>query len=108
MREDVVDSIKTQKKQVFSNDFYVELHEACRIEKGIMKLNDDERARALDSFVHSDLQPSFFIPASGSGSRMFKFLFKYLESGVESEMSDTFFNSLSDFPLSVQGAWCKY
>ncbi|NRA13311.1 MAG: DUF4301 family protein, partial [Crocinitomicaceae bacterium] len=42
---------------------------------------------------------TFFIPASGSGSRMFKFLFDYGKDGVETDAVNEFFGNLKMFAL---------
>ena len=66
--------IKAQKSDVFENSFKVELIDSCTIENGIISLSEDEKTQAELTYLELNEYPSFFIPASGSGSRMFKFL----------------------------------
>jgi hypothetical protein len=42
----------------------------------------------------------FFIPSSGLGSRMYKFLFEFVESGEESIEIRTFFQNFEKFPFA--------
>ena len=65
-----------QKEQVFKSDFKVVLMSACKVGSGILRLNNKEEELAITNFQNLQEVPSFFIPASGSGSRMFQFLFE--------------------------------
>ena len=85
---------------------------ACRIQEGIIVLNDEKIADLAHSFFLSDKKISFFIPASGSGSRMFHFLFEFLDNPNESNSGyvERFLTHIEDFaffyqfPTSIQKA----
>jgi len=96
----VTDSmIETQRGKVFGSHPKVDLVEPCRIGKGIMRLSEAEKFEALRYFELMKIVPQFFIPASGSGSRMFQFLFDFLENPTEENRSqvERFLNHLEDF-----------
>ncbi|WP_148235364.1 DUF4301 family protein [Fluviicola taffensis] len=85
---------------------------ACRIQEGIIALSDDKIVELAQSFYRSNKKISFFIPASGSGSRMFHFLFEFLEAPNESNSGyvERFLTHIEDFaffhqfPLAIQKA----
>lgn len=93
------ESIKLQKSQVLCSDFHVDLHAACNIGSGIVKLNKEDELKAINTFDNSGIAPSFFIPSSGSGSRMFQFLFEYLETEEDSDLTNRFFSSIEQLPF---------
>ena len=96
----VTDSmIETQRGKVFGSHPKVNLVEPCSIGKGILRLTDAEKFEALRYFELMKIVPQFFIPASGSGSRMFQFLFDFLENPTEENRSqvERFLNHLEDF-----------
>ena len=87
--------INTQKNKIQSGSPKIEIIAPCILNDGIITLNEFEQKRLIDLFVDSDCEVLFFIPASGSGSRMFDFL-------VSSD-SDEYFekdNALRKFFLS--------
>ena len=94
------EEILLQKSQVFDRDFRVTLDSACTIGNGIIRLDNNDIHRANAAFDNLDVKPSFFIPASGSGSRMFKFLYEWLEDGEDSDMVSAFFNQIDLFPFA--------
>lgn len=71
----------------------------CRIGDGILALPEDEqeRLRAVSASSPDDVQ--FFVPASGSGSRMFSFLEAYLSHPTNelTEQAQRFFSKLPSF-----------
>ncbi len=76
-----------QRSQVFHQNAKVTLHEACSLGSGVLRLNPETERRALRMFSHIRQKPTFFIPASGSGSRMFQFLFEWSEQlGEEADL----------------------
>lgn len=96
----VTDSmIETQRGKVFGSHPKVNLVEPCRIGNGILRLSEAEKFEALRYFELMKVVPQFFIPASGSGSRMFQFLFDFLENPTEENRSqvERFLNHLEDF-----------
>ena len=60
---------------------YVNLKKAATIDSGIIALNEQERDKAIGYFqsVRDNIKIIKFVPASGAATRMFKFLFQFLE-----------------------------
>ncbi|WP_309282108.1 DUF4301 family protein [Fluviicola sp.] len=85
---------------------------ACKINEGIIALSEDKIDELAQSLYQSDKKITFFIPASGSGSRMFHFLFEFLDNPNESNSGyvERFLTHIEDFaffyqfPVSVQKA----
>ena len=84
---------KITSKQVISqlNDFkngfpFLELAGSASIEKGILKLDETAEntfLNAWDQYLAQDHNVQKFVPASGAASRMFKDLFEFLESDLD-------------------------
>jgi len=84
---------KINSKQVISqlNDFkngfpFLELAGSASIEKGILKLDETAEntfLNAWDQYLAQDHNVQKFVPASGAASRMFKDLFEFLESDLD-------------------------
>lgn len=91
--------IITQQNQVLEQDFKVELYASCTVGNGILRADEQMIEDAKKQLAESEIYPHFFIPASGSGSRMFKFLFQWLEDGVETKEIKRFFRELPNFPF---------
>ena len=94
------EDILLQKSQVFDNECRVVLDSACTIGDGIIRFNNKERQRAYRAYRELDISPSFFIPASGSGSRMFNFLYEWIELGKDTDVVSAFFNQFDLFPFA--------
>lgn len=95
MNKEEIESIEIQRQQVFGNHCAFNLKSSCSINNGILSI---ERIQStLDAFQSEIDTPVFFIPASGSGSRMFDFLYDFLESKEENDQVTQFFNQLSQF-----------
>ncbi len=88
-----------QQKNTMNGNPKIELFAPCRVNEGILKFSNDEIDAQIRVGKKSDQTKSFFIPASGSGSRMFQFLYNYLESPDEhnTAMVERFLNSMEDF-----------
>lgn len=97
MSIDEKSSIINQKRDIFEREHYVSLQAACSIGDGIIRVEQDARNEALDLFREVAPRITFFIPASGSGSRMFKFLFEYTKDEIETVAVKKFFGHLEDF-----------
>jgi hypothetical protein len=91
--------ILSQRKQVFETVPVVELIEACSIGTGVVVLSESDKRNALEQFNLLTDEISYFIPASGSGSRMFHALHQYIETGEMSEDCKVFFDKLPTFAL---------
>ncbi len=89
--------IDIQREQVFDRDFKVCLRSACTVGNGVIRLSVSEEAKTIELFEAMEEVPSFFIPASGSGSRMFQALFTKNDGTV---LSDETFNVLKGLPLA--------
>ncbi len=94
-KKDIID----QRNQVFEQEFQVELASSCTVGNGILRLDGVAKENAIIAFEESKDKPSFFIPASGSGSRMFKFLYQWLEDEKETDEVQRFFTELPNFPF---------
>jgi hypothetical protein len=96
--------IEQQRSKVFAENPAIELVAPCKIGEGILKLTDEEKAFYSSSFTNRNAPISFFIPASGSGSRMFQFLYEFLEGPTEENRGQVehFLNSISDFAFFKQ------
>jgi len=103
MSKDSQQEIEKQRQEVFQGDFRVNLHEACTIGNGIVRIESEEEEVYLNAFNELNNFPSFFIPASGSGSRMFQFLYEWLDTKVETEMVSSFFSKWDDLALAKTG-----
>ncbi len=93
------EEIEIQRKQVLNSNCTVELVAACTIGQGIKRLKQLEEFDALEAYSTLKNPPVFFIPSSGSGSRMFQFLFEWLESGESSPLVEEFFAKVGDLAL---------
>ena len=82
-----------QKAQVFDQQPTMNLSEACSIENGILRIGEDEKSLILSAFDDLTSKVAFFVPASGSGSRMFDELYRFMESSNHTEGSKKFFET---------------
>jgi len=96
--------IATQKQAIQSGQQILPVLRPCRLGDGIlsMTIEQQERYRQTARFFTEPLH--FFIPASGSGSRMFAFLFDYLQhpDAENTKQAERFFSRLQDFALFRQ------
>lgn len=70
---------------------------ACRPGEGIIELSENQISELSSVSFFGD--STFFIPASGMGSRMFGFLFQFISDGIETEEVKKFFRNLEHFPF---------
>jgi len=83
---------------------FTNVYEAATIDNGIIGLNNDNFNEAITYFdgKRNDLSLLKFVPASGAATRMFKFLFQFLEEyDPKKESLNSFINKnkLKDFSL---------
>lgn len=91
------ESIRKQKEEIYSGLKRFTLREACTIGTGILSFDEFvSKTQAAD--IEED-SVTFFVPASGSGSRMFAFLFDFIETRVENDLTSIFFKHLHEFPF---------
>ena len=92
-------SIEEQRKLVFAAQPAIKLTRPCRLNDGIISHAEFEKNRYKVKFENNNLTVHFFIPASGSGSRMFQFLYEFLAQPSDESRSKTehFLNAIEDF-----------
>lgn len=81
-------SIEWQQQAVNAGDHVTTLVAPCAIGKGILQLNSEMQQYFKDFFLQSKLRPTFFIPASGSGSRMFECVYSAIENDSSSALEE--------------------
>lgn len=88
-----------QQQNIKNGNPTIDLFAPCRIGEGILKFSDTERLHYARMAMKNKQSISFFIPASGSGSRMFQFLYAFLENPNEENtaMVEYFFSSMEHF-----------
>lgn len=98
------EQIEEQRQQVFSENPSVDLISPCKIGEGILRLTQEEKDHLISLYTVKNVPISFFIPASGSGSRMFEFLYAFLEEPNDENRSkvERFLNAISDFAFFKQ------
>src|SRR5690554_149463 len=91
--------IEEHKKMVFKSQPEINLVSPCRLNEGIIRHSDFEKNRFKMKFENGHQKIHFFIPASGTGSRMFKFLNEFLANPNEESRSKTerFLNAIESF-----------
>lgn len=96
--------IEEQKNKVMGAHPEVMLIAPCKVGEGILQLSLQLRQYFISVFDKENFSTCFFIPASGSGSRMFQFLFDFLESPDEDNRSsvEKFLNHISEFAFFQQ------
>jgi len=104
-------TVEEQHARIMHAQPAVHLNAPCKLGEGIIAVSGADYAKSLrDLFKHSTESKAFFIPASGSGSRMFEFLFDFIENPTEDNRGqvERFLNHVEDFaffhqfPLAVQ------
>lgn len=102
-REDMSTSVKTsieqQKSDISGGSNTVKLSGSCVVGKGILRLSDHEKEHFAHRYSIWNGDASFFIPASGSGSRMFTELVQFVESKKETAAIAKFFEELPKLAL---------
>ena len=91
--------VNQQVAQLKRGTKYVQLMRPATIGDGIMRI-DETQVDALTQDFDNDrefYQFTKFVPASGAASRMFKDLFAFAETGVETKFTDTFFAHIQNF-----------
>ena len=91
------DQIEIQRKKVFGEPNYMELNRPCTISDGIVKLSANEIEEYAKIFDQYNGTFSFFIPASGAGSRMFQFMFEFLSDSKHENEIDAFIDQLNKY-----------
>lgn len=91
-----------QHAKVFGKQPEIILESPCRIGDGIIYHQENEKQFFIQKFKNASTHIHMFIPASGSGSRMFQFLFDFLEVPDDENRGkvERFLNHLDDFAFS--------
>lgn len=91
--------IEKQRKEVFGTQPDLHLEGACKLNEGVLRHSNIDKSHYAESFVKGEHSATLFIPASGSGSRMFKFLYDFIENPSEEDQSrvERFINNLPQF-----------
>lgn len=98
------ENIEEQRRKVFGPTPFTHLIRPCRINDGILRMDEDEKRNFIRTFDHSTHSLAFFVPASGSGSRMLQFLYEF-KSNKEQELSgqmEHFLNAINEFAFFRQ------
>ena len=82
----------------------VQLIRACTPGEGIVILSDQDKMELEELFAKDESKKTFFVPSSGSGSRMFQFLFDFISEPNETNRShvERFLNHIEDFAFFNQ------
>lgn len=98
------ENIESQRKKVFGAHPDVVLTSPCKMGKGIIQINKTQQQHFAKLFDKTNLTSCFFIPASGSGSRMFQFLYDFLDQPNEKNRSEVerFLNNITEFAFFQQ------
>ena len=105
--------IQAQKAALQAGPPVLQVVRPCRLGDGILTFTTEEQERLRNVAASFDEAIQFFIPASGSGSRMFAFLEEFLtQSGLEvAEQAERFYSRLPEFalfrklPTAIQNAY---
>ena len=98
-QELTINDKEKQQELVFGPQPEIKLVSPCKLEQGIIRHNSFEKKKYEILFQQAAVSTTLFIPASGSGSRMFQFLYDFLENPDEENRSKTekFLNHIEDF-----------
>jgi len=99
MTENQVKLIKNQCDKIFYEAVSLSIIKPCTVGDGILQLTSEEFLSYKDKFDKGNHRVCVFIPASGSGSRMFEFVRDYLYSPSERTrgLIEKMFSQISDF-----------
>ncbi len=93
------DSIEKQRNLINKEQPIIHLVGPCRLNEGIVRHSDFEKNKYKIKFENSNGSVCYFVPASGSGSRMFNFLYEFLVKPSDASRSKTerFLNAIESF-----------
>ncbi len=96
--------IEKQRQQLKQGQNSIKLIAACRLNEGVVVLSTERKKELAKRLYDSTKKISFFIPASGSGSRMFHFLFEFMEQPNETNRGyvERFLTHIEDFAFFNQ------
>jgi hypothetical protein len=100
MNSEVLDkNILNQRQKIIKGQPSLKLVNPCKLGNGIVNFSLFLRDEIIRNFDNSTTSTCFFIPASGSGSRMFQFLFEFIDNtdATTSGSIEKFLNNLQEF-----------
>lgn len=91
--------VERQRRLVFGEQPGINIVAPCKLNDGVIRHSNFEIKKYELTFLRSEASVGYFIPASGSGSRMFQFLYDFLTDPSEETRSKTerFLNAIQDF-----------
>ena len=87
------DSISIQRQKIANGNQFIRLIKPCSLNDGIIQLPEILPEIQLNASV------TWFIPSSGSGSRMFQFLHDFLKNNLITAELKFFIQNLNRFPF---------
>ena len=87
------DSISIQRQKIANGNQFIRLIKPCTLNDGIIQLSEIIPEIQLQASV------TWFIPSSGSGSRMFQFLHDFLKNQLITKEFHVFIQNLYRFPF---------
>ncbi|MEY4216237.1 MAG: hypothetical protein RLZZ68_693 [Bacteroidota bacterium] len=103
--------ISQQRERLFSSLTVPSIVKPCTLSDGILSLEENEVEAYRKVFRLDSSKITYFIPASGTGSRMFDFLQQFLGSSGQEQQEEVqlFLSKLSDFAFfsMIQEPWCE-
>ena len=99
-----IEKIKTQIELFKTGVPFVNLKEAATVNNGILRLDAVEKEHFIDLFdkKRNEKRIQKFVPASGAATRMFKFLFQFLENyNPTNESINSYINRSKSIELSM-------
>ena len=96
------EQVERQVAQLKRGTAYVKLIRPATIGDGILRMSP-EQVQEMNQVFEEDKQYyqfTKFVPASGAASRMFKDLFAFMESGLDTKFTDVFFAHIHCFAFS--------
>ena len=111
MEKDILEAIDIQRTRLFSSLSSPTIVSACTAGNGILQFTPQETSAFRNKFVHSEVSVSYFIPASGVGSRMFDFLQQFLGTMGHEHVDEVrlFLSNIESFAFfhEVNADWRK-
>lgn len=89
----------SKQREMLSGRSDLQVVDYCGRKNGVIVLDSIHEELLEKKYNSVDRDITFFIPASGSGSRMFGFLYDFMASGVKSAELEIFINRLTEFPF---------
>lgn len=97
-----IDQVEKQLQNFRKGFPYLNIEKAATINDGIIRLSEEEVDAFKKLYEDTKLNSMKFVPASGAATRMFKFLFEFMDSAKEVNLEenkelDLFFKNLKSF-----------